>query len=191
MMALIAALWVKPPLLGWIGLGIVAAVGAALTVIVFTLFPRSRTNVPPVATADGRHRLLVLADAACSPEQLREGVARHLHGRDAEMHVVAPILPEPLRYVTEDEEADRVEAERRLATTLEELRAAGIEATGSVGTDEPLQAVGDALVDFPASELLIVTTGQSDWLEDDLLERARQVVPTVEQLVVTPETATA
>jgi hypothetical protein len=37
-MALVAALWVKPPLLGWIGAGIVAVVGAAVTIAAPALF---------------------------------------------------------------------------------------------------------------------------------------------------------
>jgi hypothetical protein len=187
LMALIAALWVKPPLLGWIGFAIVAVVGAGITVAVFTLFPRSRTNIPSVVS-DGRERLLVLADATCSPSELCESVAVRCT-RDVPVHVVAPVLPNPINYIADVEEREREDAERRLAATLEELHAAGIEATGSVGTDEPLQSVGDALARFPATELLIVTTRESQWLEDDLLERARQVVPSVEQVVATPAQA--
>jgi hypothetical protein len=191
LMALLAALWVKPPLLGWIGFAVVAVVGAALVTAAFVLFPRSRTNVRPVADADRREGVLVLADATCSPEQLCESVARHLHGRDAEVYVVAPTLPDPLRYLTDDEGPDRGDAERRLGETLDRLRAAGIPATGSVGTDDPLQALGDALAGFPAAELVIVTSSDSQWLEDDLLERARPLVPSVEQIVVAAASQTA
>ncbi len=180
----------KPPLLGWIGFAIVAVVGAGITVAVFTLVPRSRTNIPSVVS-DGRERLLVLADATCSPSDLSESVAVRLHARDVPVHVVAPVLPNPINYIADVEEREREDAERRLAATLEELRAAGIEATGSVGTDEPLQAVGDALARFSATELLIVTTGESQWLEDDLLERARHVVPSVEQVLATPAQASS
>jgi hypothetical protein len=41
LMALIAALWVKPPALGWIGFGIVALVGAGLIWGAYVLLPRT------------------------------------------------------------------------------------------------------------------------------------------------------
>lgn len=186
LMALIAALWVKPPLLGWIGFAIVAAVGAALIAAGFTLFPRSRTNIATIPDDRRRDGVLVLVDATCTPEQLSESIARHVRGRDGEVHVVAPVLPEPLSYVTSDEERDRADARWRLDETLEGLRAAGVQATGSVGTDDPLQAIGDALTDFPARELVIVTGARSVWLEEELLEDARPLVATVEQITVAP-----
>lgn len=162
LMALIAALWVKPPLLGWIGFAIVAAVGAALIAAGFTLFPRSRTNIATIPDDRRRDGVLVLVDATCTPEQLSESIARHVRGRDGEVHVVAPDLPEPLSYVTSDEERDRAD------------------------TDDPLQAVGDALTAVPPRELVIVTGSRSGWLEEELLEDARPLVATVEQITVAP-----
>jgi hypothetical protein len=184
LMAVVAAVWVKPPLLGWIGFAIVAVVGAALVVAAFVLFPRSRTNTPTLDGIGRRDGVIVLADAACSSDELCERVARHLHGRDVDVHVVAPVLPDPGHYLMEDEGRDRDDAERRLADTLRQLRTVGIAATGSVGTDDPVQALGDELAEFPATDLVIVTSSGSQWLEDDLLERARALVPSVEQVVV-------
>ena len=106
--------------------------------------------------------MLVLVDATCTPEQLSESIARHVRGRDGEVHVVAPVLPEPLSYVTSDEERDRAD------------------------TDDPLQAVGDALTAVPPRELVIVTGSRSGWLEEELLEDARPLVATVEQITVAP-----
>jgi hypothetical protein len=186
LMALVAALWVKPPLQGWIGFAIIAFFGGALVAAAFVLFPRSRTNMPALEGTGRRNGVLVLADATCSCSQLRESIAGHLDGRDAEVHVVAPVLPDALHNIADDEEADVAAAERRLADTLERLRAAGIAATGSVGTEDPLQALGDALPEFPASELVIVTSTESQWLEDGVLERARPFAPSVEQIVVAP-----
>ena len=186
LMALVAALWVKPPLLGWIGFAIVAAVGAALITAAFTLFPRSRANMPSLEGVPRRDGVLVLADATCSSAQLCESIARHLHGRDTEVHVVAPVLADPRHYLADDEELDRGEAQRRLDETLEQLWEAGIRATGSVGTDDPLQALGDAVAADPATELVIVTSTESHWLEEGLLEGAHTLVPSVELIVVTP-----
>ena len=180
-MALVAALWVEPPLLGWIGFAVVAAVGAGLIFAAFTLFPRTRANIAAPADDAPSAGVLVLVDSTCAPAQLCATIAGRVHGRDAAVHVVAPVLPEPISYFTSDEDRDRADAQRRLDETLDALRAAGVAATGSVGTDDPLQAIGDALTTFPAHELVIVTGIESRWLEEDLLARARPFFAHVEQ----------
>jgi hypothetical protein len=191
LMALVAAVWVKPPLLGWVGFAIVAAVGAGLIFAAFMLLPRSRTNVAAVPETGRRDGVLVVVDATCAPGQLAERIIHHLHGRNAEVHVVAPVLPEPISYVTSDEVRDRADAQRRLDETLEGLRVAGVEATGAIGTDDPLQAIGDAQATFPARELVIVTGTESRWLEEGLLDRARQLADSVEQITVASRTSVA
>jgi hypothetical protein len=86
---------VKPPLLGWIGFGIVAAVGGGPYHRRPCALAASRTNVPSTADLRRREGVLVLADATCSGVQLSESIIRHVHGRDVEVQVVAPTLPEP------------------------------------------------------------------------------------------------
>jgi hypothetical protein len=186
LMALIAALWVKPPLLGWIGFAIVALVGAALIAAAYVLLPRSRTNTPSLDGPRRRDYVVVLADAACSSSHVAGAIARHLDGRGAEVHVVAPMLPDRLHFVTDDEESDRRAAERRLTATLEELRGAGIAATASIATDDPQVALDDAVAGFPAGEIVIVTSSHSQWLEEGLLDHARQLAPEVEEIVAAP-----
>ena len=184
LIALIEALWVKPPLLGWIGLGVLALVGAGLIVAAFVLFPRSRTNVAPVPEGNRVDGVLVLADTTCDRAELSEAVVRRVHGRDVRVHVLAPVLPEPAQYLTNDEDAAREDAQRRLDETLADLRSAGLAATGSVATDDPVQAVGDALAVFPVSELVIVASEESQWLEDGVGERTRALVPRVYQIEI-------
>jgi hypothetical protein len=48
LVALVAALWVKPEPLGWTVIAIVGLVGAAVRIAVFMRFPRRRTTPPPV-----------------------------------------------------------------------------------------------------------------------------------------------
>src|SRR5690349_3576982 len=52
--------------------------------------------------------------------------------------------------------------------------ASAASARGEVGDANPLLTIGDALANFPATEIVIVThpPGQSDWLEHRLVERA-------------------
>jgi len=188
-MGLIAALWTKPPLLGWIGFGVLALFGAGIIVAAYVLFPRSRRNLGEVPAGTRRDGVLVLADATCSAAELSRSIVRHLDGSETKVHVVAPLLPEPLSYATGDEEPERADAEQRLYATLAELHSAGIAATGSVGTDDPVQSIGDALVSFPAAVLVVVTSEESQWLEDGLVERAHELVPVVEVVLVEPAVA--
>jgi hypothetical protein len=47
---------------------------------------------------------------------------------------------------------------------------------GNIGADDPVQAMEDALRRFPADEVIISThpPGRSNWLERDVVERARR-----------------
>jgi hypothetical protein len=55
------------------------------------------------------------------------------------------------------------------------LQRRGISATGSVGSDKPLESMTDALGAFPATHVLLATppAEESYWLERDLLAKAR------------------
>ena len=181
LLALVAALYVQPPLVGWIGLAVVAVVGLALGAGGLVLFPRMRANVA-AAVAPAPDRLLVLADARCTGERLCDTVAARLAGRTPEVLVVAPVLAGPLHYLADDEGAEGDEAQARLDAVLAGLRARGLHAEGRVGVDDPLQSLGDALASFPAGEALVVTSTGGHWLEDELFERARRLVPVLEQV---------
>jgi hypothetical protein len=157
LLVLVAALWVKPPLLGWIGLAVVVALTAAGTAAAFVLFPRMRRNVDAVAGVE-RRRLLVLVDTTCPALEIRDSIVAALAGPEPEVLVVAPVLASPLHYLADDERAERADAEARL------------------------EALGDALAEFPAVEALVVTSTETHWLERDLFERARQLVPVLQHV---------
>jgi hypothetical protein len=181
LLVLVAAFWVKPPLLGWIGLAVVAVVAAALTAGAFFLFPRMRRNVDAVSGGE-RRRLLVLVDTTCPALEIRNSIVAALAGPEPELLVVAPVLASPLHYVANDERAEVADAEARLAAVVDGLHAAGFDARGTVGDDDPVQALGDALAEFPAVEVLVVTSAETHWLEHDLFERARQLVPVLQHV---------
>jgi len=67
---------------------------------------------------------------------------------------------------------------------LEDL---GLDVEGRVGDEDPMQAIADALVGFPATELVIATPpeARSNWLAHDLVDRAlaRYGLPTVHVVV--------
>ena len=125
-------------------------------------------------------RLLVVATAPVEASELRERLRDHA-GPDAEVRVVAPASNvSPLRWLANDEDEARGEAEHAA-----EPEAAHVEA--EVGDSDPVQAIEDALRIFPAEEVLVVTRGGADanWLEKDAAEEAseRFGVP-ITQLVV-------
>ncbi|HZO95961.1 MAG TPA: hypothetical protein VFB42_01180 [Gaiellaceae bacterium] len=177
-MLAIAAFVVRPPASGWIGLGVLAALALLAGAAALVLVPRLRANAPRRHPRPGPlYRLLVVSDADVEPGELATAVGARVVGRAAEVRVVAPIVAGPLHFLTEDERQERGQAGRRLHAALRSLEAAGIHARGAVGTDDPLQAAGDALAAFPADEILVVAPLPSarSWLEDDFELRARDL----------------
>ena len=63
-----------------------------------------------------------------------------------------------------------------MSASIARLRSLGLEARGEVGDGDPLQAIEDALRTFGPDELIISThpEGRSHWLEQGLVEKARE-----------------
>jgi len=118
--------------------------------------------------------LLVIANETANGHELHEAVASIALSADADVLVVAPALNSRLRHWLSDEDVAREAARERLERCVERLRGAGIAAHGVVGDADPLQAIADALVSFPADELVISTHPEerSNWLAHELVDRA-------------------
>ena len=129
-----------------------------------------------LATLDLERRILVIANETVGGEALRERIRERGSGYRTEVLVVCPALNTPLRHWASDEDPARAEAQQRLAVSLERLEQAGIHARGEIGDGDPLQAIEDALRTFGADEIVISThpPGRSHWLEQRLIERARE-----------------
>jgi len=125
---------------------------------------------------DKELRILVIANETVGGERLREEIRRRSEGYEEQVFVVTPALNSPLRHWASDEDGARVQAQERLAASLERLRSLGIDAKGEVGDGEPLQAMEDALRLFGADEIIISThpEGRSHWLEKNVVESARE-----------------
>jgi hypothetical protein len=135
-------------------------------------------------------RLLVVATVPVAPELLRNRVREHAGSPDAEVRVVAPASDlSPLQWLATDEDEARGEAAQiaRSAERAVEPAAGAVEA--EVGDPDPVQAIEDALRQFPAEEVIVVTRpgDEAGWLEKDSAEEAseRFGVP-VTHLVVDP-----
>ena len=157
-----------------------AVFGALALGVAAGLYLRSEPKVREPAVwerrSDDRRRILVVANETVAGEALRNEVVRRARGGDAEVLVVAPALNTRLRHWTSDEDRARAEAQARLDASLAALAGAGVSARGQVGDDDPIQAIDDALRAFGANEIVVSThpPGRSNWLEKDLVRRARE-----------------
>ncbi|MFL5936502.1 MAG: hypothetical protein ACJ744_03520 [Gaiellaceae bacterium] len=92
---------------------------------------------------------------------------------EAEVLVVAPALNSRLRrWLSDEDEARRLAGERAEAT-VERLERRGLHAHGQIGDGDPLQAIADALPEFPADEIVIAGHPQRrPHLAEELISRA-------------------
>jgi hypothetical protein len=162
----------------WWGVGVFGV----LTAVALAWFFQREEMPPPPRTApsrqsgEGEKRILVVANETVGGRPLREMIRERSEGVREEVLVVCPALNTPLRHWTSDEDKARVAAQERMDESLAQLREAGINVRGEVGTDDPLQAIEDALRTFGADEIVISThpEGRSNWLERGVVESARE-----------------
>ena len=137
-------------------------------------------------------RILFVAHQACGNPALCAEVRKHA-GAAADVLVVAPVLGSPLHRWTSDDAEDRAHAEERLEESIGCLRKHGLRAHGTLGDADPVQAVADALHQFPAEEIVICLEEpeQAHWLHKGVVERTtnRFSVPVTEIAVKSRERA--
>jgi hypothetical protein len=124
---------------------------------------------------NAEHRILVIANPTCPCDALADEVAWVAHDAPADVLLVAPALNSLLRHLTSDVDAAVAQAQERVDRAIAQLRHRGLSVRGHVGDANPLLAIEDALVDYPATEIVIAThpAGKSHWLERGLIEKAR------------------
>jgi hypothetical protein len=146
----------------WVAAGILILTGVAYGV---RSLKRSGTfaadDLPAVAERrdPGAYNVLVVADAPCPPEALRRVIEEHAAGRPVTAFVVAPTLSSRLDRITGDEAA-YARANENLASTLDSLDGLVASRHGKLGSHDLLEAVAEALREFPAEEILV--SAQSD-----------------------------
>jgi hypothetical protein len=167
----VLAAWINT----WLGLAVfIVLVCAALWAIRGGLIQR-----PPqahVVRDEGpSRRILVIANETVGGEELRTLLERKAEGVAEEMLLVCPALNSRVRTWTSDEDPARAEAQSRLDASLARLGEAGVSVRGEIGDGDPLQALEDALREFPADEIVVSThpPGRSHWLEQGVVEQAR------------------
>ena len=138
----------------------------------------------------GIYKVLVIATETVGGEELLGEIANRCKDRRAQVLVVAPALTaDRLHQWTSDTDRTRTAAERRLAESVQAIEALGVEVSGTIGDEDPIVAIEDALGRFGADEVIIVThpPDRSSWLERGVVERLRAEVDLpVAHVVVDP-----
>jgi GABA permease len=167
----VLAAWINT----WLGLAVfIVLVGAALWAIRGGLMQR-----PPQAhvvhDGGGARKILVIANETVGGEELFTLLGTKAEDVDEEMLLICPALNSRVRTWTSDEDPARADALDRLDACLARLATAGVSARGEIGDGDPLQALEDALREFPADEIVVSThpPGRSHWLEQGVVEQAR------------------
>jgi hypothetical protein len=119
--------------------------------------------------------LIITNTAVADPAGVPDVVARQVREAD-KVCVVAPALTGRLHSWLSDVDAELREADERMARLVNGIGASGPAVSGEVGDEDPLQAVADALVTFPADALIIGVHPSHDanWRERHLGKKVRE-----------------
>jgi hypothetical protein len=138
--------------------------------------PRS---VRPSRGADGKRRVLVVANETVGGRALLREIENRCRGVESEILVVTPALTGSRAEHWSSDVDEAIElARQRLELSLQTIQETGLRASGQVGDSEPNVAIEDALREFPADELIISThpPERSRWLEKGVVDRARDEI---------------
>jgi hypothetical protein len=186
---LIVAVLVAPVALAaiFISTGAALAVGGGVTVgMIVGLFVLKRKEPTekmllgrPRPGDEQKRRILVVANETLTGQALRREIAHRASGFETDVRVVCPALNTKIKHWVSDEDEARRQAQERLDELLTRLEREGVAVQGGIGDSDPVQAMEDALRLFPADEAIISThpPGRSNWLERDVIERARDRFP--------------
>ena len=111
-------------------------------------------------------KVLVIASEPISADRLRAALGETID--DAEIMVVAPALHRSaLRFWLSDADEAIRRAELVQSETVEALDDAGVDAHGDTGEGDPVKAVEDVLVTFPAERILLFSRPVSERRYDE------------------------
>lgn len=189
--ALVTVLMILAPVFGVIWAALLLGFGAGRALHGLQPAPR---QAELARSADGGHRVLVLANAAAAGRALWTEIGSRC-GEEGEVLIVAPALTDSRATLWASDLDRAIEAaSRRLELSLRAAREAGLSAEGRVGDADPNVALEDALRAFAADEIMIWThtPDRSPWLERGIVQRAREEVGLpITHVVVDPATRPA
>ena len=135
--------------------------------------------------------LLIVACAAVEPEVLRNELKSRTEKQKLRVHVVVPASRiSRLHWFTSDEDKPHRRADVLMKAVIDNL-ADVVEAEGHVGDTDPHRAVADALVTFPATEILFIVQPPKTehFLEHELVDKTRSAhdIPTAQLVGISDE----
>jgi hypothetical protein len=133
---------------------------------------------------------LIVANQTLASPTLASAIADRLATGPASFHVVVPATPVP-HGLTWDEGQSREAAQERLDAVIQRLRDLGTEASGEVGSSDPVQAVLDACRARSVDEIILSTLppGISRWLGLDVPSQLKGAVQMPVTVVIAPREA--
>jgi hypothetical protein len=117
---------------------------------------------------------LVVGNQTLASAELEAAIREVVSAGSSDFHVVVPVEPAQKGFTWDEGEA-RAAARDRLDAFIRKLESMGAEASGEIGSRDPIEAVHDALRSHPADEIILSTLppGISRWLGQDVPTRLR------------------
>jgi len=122
-------------------------------------------------------KVLVIASEPVDAGAVHDALGEDAALADAEIRVVCPALNDSrLAYWVDDPDEAIERAEQSQAETVQELSGEAATVSGDTGDSDPLQAIEDALVQFPAERIVIFAHPEAEraYREDELVEEVRE-----------------
>jgi hypothetical protein len=131
-----------------------------------------------------RRVLVVTDETLASVNEAPQPILDQIEQAD-EVYVVAPTLTTWLQSLTGDVDGARVSADERLRTVFDHMHASGLDSRGTVGDEDQVAAIADALDGFRADLILLRLHARGsqheNWREHRLVDwvRTHTTVPTI------------
>lgn len=131
-----------------------------------------------------RRVLVVTDETLASANEVPQPILDQIEQAD-EVYVVAPTLTTWLQSLTGDIDGARASADERLRTVFDHMAASGLESHGTVGDEDQVSAIADALDGFSADLILlrlhVPGSENENWREHRLVDwiRTHTSVPTI------------
>ena len=147
----------------------------------------SHAHASPLESDGNRmaRRVLVVTDETlASADEVPQPILDQIEQAD-EVYVVAPTLTTWLQSLTGDVDGARVSADERLRTVFDHMHASGLDSRGTVGDEDQVAAIADALDGFRADLILLRLHARGsqheNWREHRLVDwvRTHTTVPTI------------
>jgi hypothetical protein len=135
-------------------------------------------------------RILVVTTVPVPGDRLRAELGARGDG-DVEVRVISPASDvSRLEWLANDEDDARAEAERKAEQTARSADARVVDA--GVGDPDPLKAIEDALREWPADEVVVITPpeDEANWLESDADEVRERFGAPITHLKLSPSGST-